>query len=340
MIDRLYIIEEVEPNELLGINKEYLLLLRTLYPRLRLVSQGRILKIVGSTEDVREFVSLMDRLVEHVHHYATLSEEVIRRMARGQEVSVQPDRPGHILYGNRGKSIAARGKHQQQMVQAFEQSDLMFAIGPAGTGKTFIAISLAVKALKNKQVRRIILSRPAVEAGEKLGFLPGEMKDKLDPYLQPLYDALEEMIPLQKLKDYMENGTIQIAPLAYMRGRTLNDAVVILDEAQNTTNHQMKMFLTRLGNNSKMIITGDVTQIDLPRGVESGLKIALRLLQGINPIAMIHFDKSDIVRHPVVQLIVEAYDRHHPSALHSMQQEKEPAETADPSIPETHSPLT
>ena len=194
------------------------------------------------------------------------------------------------------------------MLRTFEEKDLLFAVGPAGTGKTFVAIALAVKALKERKIRRIILSRPAVEAGEKLGFLPGEMKDKLDPYLQPLYDALEEMIPPPRLKEYMEQGTIQIAPLAYMRGRTLNDAVVILDEAQNTTTHQMKMFLTRMGYYSKMIVTGDVTQIDLPRGVKSGLKHALEVLSGIPAIGRITFEKGDIVRHPLVQQIVEAYD--------------------------------
>uniref|UniRef100_UPI00242CE20B PhoH family protein n=1 Tax=Porphyromonas gulae TaxID=111105 RepID=UPI00242CE20B len=219
--------------------------------------------------------------------------------------------PKHlILHGTGGKSIVARGDNQQKLVEAFEANDLVFAIGPAGTGKTFIAISLAVRALKSKQVRRIILSRPAVEAGEKLGFLPGEMKDKLDPYLQPLYDALEEMIPAVKLKEYIENNIIQIAPLAYMRGRTLNDAVVILDEAQNTTELQMKMFLTRLGANAKMIVTGDITQTDLPRGVRSGLCQALNILQGTRGIGYIAFQRADIVRHPLVQRVVDAYDRY------------------------------
>ncbi|MFC2708975.1 MAG: PhoH family protein, partial [Porphyromonas asaccharolytica] len=215
----------------------------------------------------------------------------------------------------RGRSIGYRGAHQREMVEAIADHDMLFAIGPAGTGKTYIAIALAVKALKEKQVRRIILSRPAVEAGEKLGFLPGELKDKLDPYLQPLYDALEEMIPTQRLRTYMESDVIQIAPLAYMRGRTLNDAVVILDEAQNTTHHQMKMFLTRLGRNSKMIITGDLSQVDLPRGVTSGLRIAERILSDVEQIPFVYFDAQDIVRHPIVQLVVDAYDRNEHQAL-------------------------
>ena len=208
-----------------------------------------------------------------------------------------------------GKPITARTENQQLLVKAFEENDLVFATGPAGSGKTFVAIALAVKALKNKMVRKIILSRPAVEAGEKLGFLPGEMKDKLDPYLQPLYDALQDMIPPAKLKEYMENNVIQIAPLAFMRGRTLNDAVIILDEAQNTTTHQIKMFLTRLGMNAKMIVTGDMTQIDLPAAATSGLKEAMSILKGVEGIGKVEFTKKDIVRHKLVQRIVEAYDK-------------------------------
>ena len=234
--------------------------------------------------------------------------ETVRRLRSGQEGSGQPSASDVIIYGIHGKAIQARGRAQQRLVSDFGSCDLCFATGAAGSGKTFIAICLAVKALKAKQVRRIILSRPAVEAGEKLGFLPGEMKDKLDPYLQPLYDALGELIPAPKLKDLMDTGVIQIAPLAFMRGRTLSDAVVILDEAQNTTPQQMKMFLTRLGMNSKMVITGDFTQVDLPRGVPSGLRDALDKLEGIRGIGFVHFGKQDIVRHPLVSAIVERYD--------------------------------
>ncbi|MBB6276353.1 PhoH family protein [Porphyromonas circumdentaria] len=308
MTERIYIPEDVDLGVFYGVNREHLILLRTLFPKIRLLVADGALKILGEASAIDQFVLVLDALVAHTQKYNQLNEEAIRRIARGEDAST-PEPAYHILYGTKGKSIAARGKNQQRMVEAFNTKDMIFAVGPAGTGKTFIAISLAVKALKERRIRRIILSRPAVEAGEKLGFLPGEMKDKLDPYLQPLYDALEEMIPQPRLKDYIELGTIQIAPLAYMRGRTLNDAVIILDEAQNTTVHQMKMFLTRMGYYSKMIITGDVTQIDLPYGVRSGLKHAQQVLGGINSIAHIEFEQGDIVRHPLVQQIVEAYDK-------------------------------
>ena len=305
--ERLYVPDDVDAGVLFGVNRENLILLRTLYPKLRLVAGDNVLKILGEASQIDDFVKVLDHLSAHIRRYNSLNEDAIRRIARGEDAST-PEPESHIVYGARGKSIAARGANQQRMLRSFEEKDLLFAVGPAGTGKTFVAIALAVKALKERKIRRIILSRPAVEAGEKLGFLPGEMKDKLDPYLQPLYDALEEMIPPPRLKEYIEQGTIQIAPLAYMRGRTLNDAVVILDEAQNTTTHQMKMFLTRMGYYSKMIVTGDVTQIDLPRGVKSGLKHALEVLSGIPAIGRITFEKGDIVRHPLVQQIVEAYD--------------------------------
>lgn len=306
MSERIYAPEGVDTELLYGVNCSNLSLLRHLFPSLRIVVGESALKILGEKGRIDDFVKILDALVAHLTHYNSLGEEEIRRIARG-ETHFTSQSHHHILYGARGKSVSARGEHQQEMVKAFDKKDLILAVGPAGTGKTFIAISLAVKALKEKQVRRIILSRPAVEAGEKLGFLPGEMKDKLDPYLQPLYDALEEMIALPKLRDYIEQETIQIAPLAYMRGRTLNDSIIILDEAQNTTIHQMKMFLTRMGYRSKMIVTGDVTQIDLPRGVSSGFKHALRILKPIKEIVAIHFDKSDIIRHPLVKQIVGAY---------------------------------
>lgn len=308
--ERIYVLEDVDVQAFLGVNNSNLMLLRTLFPKLRLVAHHNVLKIMGDSRETDRFLDVLEPMVAYCREYNLLPEDVILRIAQGAKLPAD-DIPKHlILHGTGGKSIIARGDNQQKLVEAFEANDLVFAIGPAGTGKTFVAISLAVRALKSKQVRRIILSRPAVEAGEKLGFLPGEMKDKLDPYLQPLYDALEEMIPAVKLKEYIENNIIQIAPLAYMRGRTLNDAVVILDEAQNTTELQMKMFLTRLGANAKMIVTGDITQTDLPRGVRSGLRQALNILQGTRGIGYIAFQRADIVRHPLVQRVVDAYDRY------------------------------
>lgn len=308
--ERIYVLEDVDVQAFLGVNNSNLMLLRTLFPKLRLVAHHNVLKIMGDSRETDRFLEVLEPMVAYCREYNLLPEDVILRIAQGAKLPAD-DVPKHlILHGTGGKSIIARGDNQQKLVEAFEANDLVFAIGPAGTGKTFVAISLAVRALKSKQVRRIILSRPAVEAGEKLGFLPGEMKDKLDPYLQPLYDALEEMIPAVKLKEYIENNIIQIAPLAYMRGRTLNDAVVILDEAQNTTELQMKMFLTRLGANAKMIVTGDITQTDLPRGVHSGLRQALNILQGTKGIGYIAFQRADIVRHPLVQRVVDAYDRY------------------------------
>ena len=308
--ERIYVLEDVDVQAFLGVNNSNLMLLRTLFPKLRLVAHHNVLKIMGDSRETDRFLEVLEPMVAYCREYNLLPEDVILRIAQGAKLPAD-DVPKHlILHGTGGKSIIARGDNQQKLVEAFEANDLVFAIGPAGTGKTFVAISLAVRALKSKQVRLIILSRPAVEAGEKLGFLPGEMKDKLDPYLQPLYDALEEMIPAVKLKEYIENNIIQIAPLAYMRGRTLNDAVVILDEAQNTTELQMKMFLTRLGANAKMIVTGDITQTDLPRGVHSGLRQALNILQGTRGIGYIAFQRADIVRHPLVQRVVDAYDRY------------------------------
>lgn len=308
--ERIYVLEDVDVQAFLGVNNSNLMLLRTLFPKLRLVAHHNVLKIMGDSRETDRFLEVLEPMMAYCREYNLLPEDVILRIAQGAKLPAD-DVPKHlILHGTGGKSIIARGDNQQKLVEAFEANDLVFAIGPAGTGKTFVAISLAVRALKSKQVRRIILSRPAVEAGEKLGFLPGEMKDKLDPYLQPLYDALEEMIPAVKLKEYIENNIIQIAPLAYMRGRTLNDAVVILDEAQNTTELQMKMFLTRLGANAKMIVTGDITQTDLPRGVHSGLRQALNILQGTRGIGYIAFQRADIVRHPLVQRVVDAYDRY------------------------------
>ena len=272
-----------------------------------MAARGNVIKVIGEEGETAEFEKKVKAIENYAATYNKLSEDVIIDIVKGE-----PPKPvnaeGVIIFGQSGRPIATRNANQAKMVRSFAHNDLTFALGPAGTGKTYIAIALAVAALKNKTCKRIILSRPAGEAGEKLGFLPGDMKDKIDPYLRPLYDALEDMIPQLKLKEYMENDTIQIAPLAFMRGRTLNDAVIILDEAQNTTKHQMKMFLTRLGVNSRMIITGDATQIDLPRTVQSGLLQSLRILRGVEGIGIIEYGKKDIVRHPLVQRIVDAYE--------------------------------
>ena len=283
-------------------------LIKTLFPKLRIVARGNVMKVIGDEDESELFLKKIREVEKYCEEFNSLSEDVILDIIKGKGPTVVKQE-NLIIHGMNGKPITARTENQQLLVKAFENNDLVFATVPAGSGKTFVAIALAVKALKNKEVRKIILSRPAVEAGEKLGFLPGEMKDKLDPYLQPLYDALQDMIPAAKLKEYMENNVIQIAPLAFMRGRTLNDAVIILDEAQNTTTHQIKMFLTRLGMNAKMIVTGDVTQIDLPPSTTSGLIQAMQILKGVNGIGKIEFTKKDIVRHKLVQRIVEAYDK-------------------------------
>ena len=283
-------------------------LIKALFPKLRIVARGNVMKVIGDEDESELFLKKIREVEKYCEEFNSLSEDVILDIIKGK-APVITKQENLIIHGMNGKPIVARTENQQRLVKAFEENDLVFATGPAGTGKTFVAIALAVKALKNKEIRKIILSRPAVEAGEKLGFLPGEMKDKLDPYLQPLYDALQDMVPGAKLKEYMENNVIQIAPLAFMRGRTLNDAVIILDEAQNTTTHQIKMFLTRLGMNAKMIITGDVTQIDLPPTATSGLVQAMQILKGVKGIGKVEFEKKDIVRHKLVQRIVEAYDK-------------------------------
>ena len=308
MIERIYILESVDPVIFYGVNNSNMQLIKTLFPKLRIVARGNVMKVIGDEDESELFLKKIREVEKYCEEFNSLSEDVILDIIKGKGPTVVKQE-NLIIHGMNGKPITARTENQQLLVKAFENNDLVLATGPAGSGKTFVAIALAVKALKNKEVRKIILSRPAVEAGEKLGFLPGEMKDKLDPYLQPLYDALQDMIPAAKLKEYMENNVIQIAPLAFMRGRTLNDAVIILDEAQNTTTHQIKMFLTRLGMNAKMIVTGDVTQIDLPPSTTSGLIQAMQILKGVNGIGKIEFTKKDIVRHKLVQRIVEAYDK-------------------------------
>lgn len=308
MIERIYILESVDPVIFYGVNNVNMQLIKTLFPKLRIVARGNVMKVIGDEDESELFLKKIREVEKYCEEFNSLSEDVILDIIKGK-APVITKQENLIIHGMNGKPIVARTENQQRLVKAFEENDLVFATGPAGTGKTFVAIALAVKALKNKEIRKIILSRPAVEAGEKLGFLPGEMKDKLDPYLQPLYDALQDMVPGAKLKEYMENNVIQIAPLAFMRGRTLNDAVIILDEAQNTTTHQIKMFLTRLGMNAKMIITGDMTQIDLPPTATSGLVQAMQILKGVKGIGKVEFEKKDIVRHKLVQRIVEAYDK-------------------------------
>lgn len=308
MIERIVIVDSVDPVCFYGVNNSNMTLIRNLFPKLRIAARGSVIKAIGEEGETADFERKVKELEAYAVKYNKLTEDVILDIVKGDAPKALKS-DGVIIYGINGKPIAGRTPNQQLLVDTFSKNDLTFALGPAGTGKTYVAIALAVRALKNKEVRKIILSRPAVEAGEKLGFLPGDMKDKIDPYLQPLYDALEDMIPAVKLKEYLETNVIQIAPLAFMRGRTLNDAVIVLDEAQNTTTHQIKMFLTRLGMNAKMIVTGDATQIDLPRSVNSGLIQALKILKGVQGIGLVEFGKKDIVRHALVQRIVEAYER-------------------------------
>ena len=301
------LIEDVDATSFYGVNNVNIRILKDLFPSVKFVARGRMIKLIGKDTDIDNLVNIINILMNKVLVTNKLTEEEILDVIKGNEVNTIED-DNLIIHGVSGKTICARTPNQQLLFKKYADNDLLFAIGPAGSGKTYTAIALAVKALKNKEVKKIILSRPAVEAGEKLGFLPGDMKEKIDPYLQPLYDALQDMIPANKLAEYMSNNVIQIAPLAFMRGRTLADAVIVLDEAQNTTIEQIKMFLTRMGLGSKMIITGDLTQIDLPNSQKSGLKDALQVLNGIKGIAVIEFNKKDIVRHKLVQRIVEAYE--------------------------------
>lgn len=308
MIEKHIVLEDVDPVVFYGVNNANIQIVKALYPKLRIVARGNVLHVMGDELEMCALEENIEKLQRHCLKYNSLTEEDVIHILRGERVR-QDGVEGVIVYSVNGKPVSARSANQQKLVKAFGENDMVFATGPAGSGKTYMSIALAVRALKNKEIRKIILSRPAVEAGEKLGFLPGDMKDKIDPYLQPLYDALEDMIPAQKLAEMMEHRIIQIAPLAFMRGRTLNDAVVILDEAQNTTSAQIKMFLTRMGTNTKMIVTGDMTQIDLPHGVTSGLKDAVRILSGVEGIAFVEMEKKDIVRHRLVSRIVEAYER-------------------------------
>ena len=308
MIEKHIVLEDIDPVIFYGVNNANIQMIKALFPKLRIVARGDVIKVMGDEEEMCAFEEAVIAMQKHCAKYNSLNEESILDIIKGNKPNVEkPD--DVIVYSVTGKPISPRSANQLKLVKEFDKNDMIFAIGPAGSGKTYTAIALAVRALKNKEIKKIILSRPAVEAGEKLGSLPGDMKDKIDPYLQPLYDALQDMIPAAKLKEYMELNIIQIAPLAFMRGRTLNDAVVILDEAQNTTTQQIKMFLTRMGMNTKMIVTGDMTQIDLPTSQTSGLIQAMKILKGVKGISFIELTKKDIVRHKLVTRIVEAYEK-------------------------------
>ena len=308
MIEKHIVLEDIDPVLLYGAGNNHLQMIRALFPKLRIVARDNVIRVLGDEEQMCAFEENIETMRQHVLKFNRISEEDILEIVKGKKTTDEmPD--GVVVYTMSGKPVKPRSDKQQQLVEAFCRNDMVFAVGPAGTGKTYLSIALAVKALKEKTIKKIILSRPAVEAGEKLGFLPGDMKEKIDPYLQPLYDALEDMLPDAKLQDLMEKHVIQIAPLAFMRGRTLSEAVVILDEAQNTTCAQLRMFLTRMGWNSKMIITGDMTQIDLPSHTKSGLKEALEILRDIEGIGVVELGQKDIVRHKLVTRIVNAYEK-------------------------------
>lgn len=311
--ERIITVEGIDPLTIYGVNNTRFEMISHHYPKLKLVARGNQIMATGDVELIDDLESKLNRMVEFYSRYSRLTEGNIQDFLNDNDTSIihaEEDAADVLVYGTNGRTIKARTINQRKLVELYQTNDLLFAIGPAGSGKTYTAIALAVRALRNKEVKRIVLTRPAVEAGERLGFLPGDMKDKLDPYLQPLYDALHDMIPQKKLMEYMDDGTVQIAPLAYMRGRTLDNAFVILDEAQNTTLNQLKMFLTRMGKNAKFIVTGDITQVDLPNRADSGLVKATGILENIGSIAMVYFDARDIVRHKLVKHIVNAFERY------------------------------
>lgn len=323
MIEKHIVLEDIDPVIFYGVNNANMQMIKALFPKLRIVARGDVIKVMGDEEEMCAFEEAILALEKYCVRYNSLNEEAILDIIKGNKPQIE--KTGDVIvYSVTGKPITPRSTNQLKLVKEFDKNDMIFAIGPAGSGKTYTAIALAVRALKNKEIKKIILSRPAVEAGEKLGFLPGDMKDKIDPYLQPLYDALQDMIPAAKLKEYMELNIIQIAPLAFMRGRTLNDAIVILDEAQNTTTQQIKMFLTRMGMNTKMIVTGDMTQIDLPLSQTSGLVQAIKILKGVKGISFIELNKKDIVRHKLVTRIVEAYEKFEEKAKSLKNTDKSP----------------
>ena len=307
MSEKLITISNIELVKLFGTNNRKLDKIKTLFPQIKIVSRGERLKIIGSTDQIKYFEQKLTAFIKHINQYNSLTLNQIERLVDGDESEILKTKDDIILHGQNGKVIKARTANQRKMISEIEINDMLFAIGPAGTGKTYTAVAIAAKALKDREVKRIILTRPAVEAGENLGFLPGDLKEKLDPYMQPIYDALFDMIPIERLNEYLENGTIQIAPLAFMRGRTLDKAFVILDEGQNTTEQQMKMFLTRMGKSAKFIITGDETQIDLPRNQKSGLIHAKNTLKNIKDISFVILDGKDVIRHKLVKDIIKAY---------------------------------
>lgn len=322
LIEKHIILEDIDPASFYGVGNSHLLMLKSLFPKLRITARDNVIRVLGDEEAMCKFEENVGSIQRHILRFNNIQEEDILDIVNGRATKGEAVKDA-IVYSMSGKAIKAKSKNQQMLVDACETNDMIFATGPAGTGKTYLSIALAVKALKEKTAKKIILSRPAVEAGEKLGFLPGDMKDKIDPYLQPLYDALEDMIPAVKLQDMMEKHIIQIAPLAFIRGRTLSDAVVILDEAQNTSAAQLRMFLTRMGWNTKMIITGDLTQVDLPKGTRSGLREATTILRGIEGIAFVEMTQKDIVRHRLVTRIVEAYNRNDNNRNDIKQEENE-----------------
>lgn len=310
MSEKVFSIESYSPLELLGVGEKNLNTIKNLLPKLKIIARGEHIKVIGDAADVESFESLFNLMLIHYDHFGRITEDDIRQLAEpgAADITIKSS-PDVLVHGRNGQVIKARTANQMKIVECIDRNDMVFAIGPAGTGKTYTAVALAVRALKNKEVKRIILTRPAVEAGENLGFLPGDLKDKLDPYMQPLYDALRDMLPPQKLLTYIEDGTIEIAPLAFMRGRTLDNVFAILDEAQNATGNQLKMFLTRMGRSSKFFVTGDITQIDLPKNQQSGLIHATKILQNIQGIDIILLDESDVMRHKLVSQIIKAYDR-------------------------------
>jgi phosphate starvation-inducible PhoH-like protein len=312
LIEKVLHIEDADPQVVYGTNNRYINLIKSHFPKLKIVARGHNVKVHGDADEIAKFEEKMQLILEHIHKYNTITENQLERIIGSRDAAgyrAVRDHDDVLVHGTSGNMVKARTINQKRMVKEADENDMVFAIGPAGTGKTYTGVALAVRALKNKEVRRIVLTRPAVEAGENLGFLPGDLKEKLDPYLQPLYDALRDMIPYEKLTYYLETRVIEIAPLAFMRGRTLDNAYVILDEAQNTTHSQMKMFLTRMGQSAKFIITGDATQVDLPKNQKSGLAEALRILKGVQGIAVVELDEKDVIRHKLVKDIIRAYDK-------------------------------